>query len=236
MSIIIPYATIDKSYIFNTPSVLSTQSGFCKLDDDTFFCYSGHTGSSYLNTAYIFDTKNKNFEEKTSWNHNGYTSGACTLYEQNIYVFGGCIGGSQHAECFKYILNSNSWQKIASIPTASYYNSSIAIGNNIIISGYCLPCTFNYSIEFNKYTPSPSLFSICKNKVVCKGDDRIYVFENDYMNFILINSSTQVADQFLISPVTRYMNNIFFLLFDLNIYKFSLESKSVSLIRRVRLP
>lgn len=230
----------DSSYNFSLPENLSCNASYCKLGTTKFFYYSGYNENVYLDSTYIFDAQNKTYEKKASWILNQLA--ACSLYKQDVYVFGGC-NHKLHGKSGKYSLISNTWKEIASLPSVSHHNLSLVFNNHIIISGYHLGSAIKYNIKENKYICSGSLTPNCY-KIVCKGNGKVFIFENNKLHestsnacteFVLVKSSIGLPNQPIISYAIRNGDFIYFALIDMNLYRFNLNSKVVSMVRKINV-
>ncbi|OMJ79407.1 hypothetical protein SteCoe_20561 [Stentor coeruleus] len=233
-------AQVDSAYIFNLPQKLSSNASYCKISKNKFFYYSGYNEKVYLDSTYIFDAENKTYEKKASWKLNQLA--ACSLYKRNIYVFGGC-NNKLHGESGKYNLVSDTWNEIASLPAVSHHNLSLVIDKHIIISGFHLSSAFKYNIKNNNYIYVGSFTPNC-HKIVCKGKGKVFIFENnklhesttkDCTNFVLLKSAVGLPDKFIQSYTIRNEDYLYFILGDMNLYRFNLNSKVVSIVRNIHV-
>lgn len=229
----------DSSSMYNIEENMSMNGSFCRVSQFIIFFYGGCRGGINTDSTYIIDTEQKIAEKKPSWKTGGY-SGACSLYNNNVYVFGG-TNGPIYVTSGKFDINSNAWQNIQPLPSATHCNSTVVLDNNIFITGYNLGIAYVYSIENNSYLSIGSFQSIW-NKIICKASRKLYIFENNKLHefsadnpgqISVVNSLTGVPNNFLISFTTRFKKDLYFVLSNKNIYRFNPANKSVSMMRAV---
>ncbi|OMJ91735.1 hypothetical protein SteCoe_5633 [Stentor coeruleus] len=231
--------TTDSLTLINSPENLSPLGGFCRISEDKIFLHSGYRGGSYTNSIFIVDLKQGIAEKRESFKL-GFL-GSCSRFKNNVYAFGGHDGSAPSTACRKFDLNSDTWQSIQNLPISTHCNSTAILDDNIFIAGFNIDSVYTYNISNNSYSNIGS-FQSHWNKILCKASKKIYLFENNKLHestddnpkkFSVINSSTGVSNNYLISFTTRFKNDLYFVLNNKSIYKINILTKVINLVRSV---
>ncbi|OMJ72785.1 hypothetical protein SteCoe_28704 [Stentor coeruleus] len=223
----------------NTSEKFGGHPAFCQISEKKIFIHGGYT-SEYLSSSHIVDLENKKIEKKAN-NICRTNIGQMSLYNGNIYVFGG-THDKVLSFSYKYSLNLNKWEQIASLPNPSRSNCTILDDEKIILSGFQLSSVLVYDISKNSY----SFFGNVEpnnHKFICKSDKNLYVFEGNKLYESLLKPQLS----FSITNLSIYLNSemrsfsirnkqcVYILLDDLKIYVFNLATKEMSILRSVKI-
>lgn len=152
------------------------------LDAEVLFVQGGVVNGEFISDCFFLYLENKELEEKPGGPING--GAAYTLFDKNIYIFGGASRDVYVPIelCHKFNLDSETWQRIADLPNPSYNNSCEVWSNKIGIVGQHLSNLIYYDAESNTF--SRDLAVEMNYKILLVHGDSLYIVSGDNLKVL----------------------------------------------------
>jgi hypothetical protein len=224
------------------PENQSVDAGTCQLSEADFFVLGGTIGNNFKETGYIINIPTSSIQQTTVYPARKAKIGCCALFNQSVYVFGGSTLRGPSKECESFNLSSNAWTKLADLPIASELTSTQTVSEEILIGTFKANCIYKYEVFHNNFKSYGALS--VGPKVLVSGLGQLFVFSNANVYESTDEELTQLQlipkaiglpkNAYLLSYPVRNAENWFFLLNNLNIYRFNLETKELKNIRRIK--
>ena len=226
------------------PDTISTAGGWCQLPQNRLFYY-GSSVSGILHRYrshffYIIDlAQMRVYKQEVS--HAG-NNGLCCYLRNSVYIFGVVGSGDTMNKALVLDLGEMKAKEICDLPSSVCNIASLVWENSIFITGLYTDKLFAYSVEEQVYYCGPLRMIENRNKIIfeCAGrmfiiadDDVFEVFRNPQGHFRKIFCNLPFRNRFLKANTVKNRQNVYMLLNDNTIYKFSLTTLSVQKIRQV---
>lgn len=221
---------IDLFFLDSCPENLGVHSSFCYLPDGTLFSNGGNNETA-TNFTYIINPSTRSFTKKSNSNYQRYNSGNACYYKGYVYVFCGLnISDNLFNLVERYDLNNNTWTNFTVFPENISHNSSVALEDGIFISGKNISNVYKLNSLNNTYEV---VFNIpwSSNKFMILAMETIFLFDNSRLfeyskkKWKLINSATNVPDDYNYCCPVRNGEYTYFMLADMSLYRFSFITK-----------
>jgi len=153
---------------------LGPYSAQCKIPNERVFMCGGNTGISYSGATLIFNPETDQVQELVPLELPRQFA-CCVYFENKVYLFGGYNDDQAQGEledCAKLDLTSNSWIRIANLPTKCKHTTSVVFKGLIFVTGY-------EASGIWVYDPYRDFFDLvmhlCKGfKVLCRSQSKLF--------------------------------------------------------------
>ena len=223
---IIDLSTFKKTAITLPVSDMYSYCASCDLGNFTYFLYGGYT--PIVGSARLVNIKNRTVTPLPCSSPT-FLSGAC-LYNEKVYVFGGCSDGSTPLNLAQqFDLKNKSWSSLCSLPVASYRTTGSVIYGKIYTTGYQMSNVLVYSPESKSYSSffklDPNSYKyLLENWIVSTGGG-LWEFSNG--SFSKYQSPSHSFDNLTIFSSFRRGNFIYFLPNNLQLLRINTKTKSL---------
>jgi hypothetical protein len=233
-----PFAEIDQKVQLKLAENLSLFAGLCEIEPNKLFYYGGTQGT--CNYTFIIDNELKTIVKREPNKPKSYI-GICAMINGFVYIFGGYLNNSKYTEeSEKYYIPTDQWFPVTNLPIKSAYNSCVSKDSEIFITGYQPDKLYIYDTKFDAYTNYGN-FTGSSYKVLCLTQGILYVFDKnkvykseDGKVFAIVNQSSNLPNNYLITCPVRCGKGIYFVLEDTTIYRFDLSTETISMLRKVK--
>ena len=183
-----------KSSVLKYSPVIAKFCGACKLDENTYFFHGGRNDSITLDSAYLINIKDENYEAVN--NGPKKCNFGSVLKDNKVYIFGGRNEANNVTnESYVLDLKTKEWNSITALPEASSSITAAILGKYIILSGMKLSCCYSYNDStFTNILTLPGSIS----KIVCEG----WI----YANSILYENQDQIPSKWTFYNVNPWNN------------------------------
>ena len=215
------------------PKTLGAWGGVCRLPDNTIFHMGGRKYPHDLMTEY-FVVGDTYIENRTVPPYEPLCYHGCVYYSGSVFVFGGMKDQNPVGSAVRYNLNEGAWDALKSLPEPSGFNTSVVVGDCILVTGYHLDKLYAYIPEDDDYISLMDL-PVREYKVVCTAFAKVYLMCAGKVYEAQLNKLEQwkaVGDiprslSSILSPPTKIGQAIYFMMGKNELWRFNLRNNEV---------